>query len=533
MIDLIHKLISRSAQRTPNALSLSYQGQRISYASLSEQINQVAGGYLELGIGRNDRIAIYLEKRPEAVIAMFAASAAGAVFVPMNPLLKPDQVSYILTDCNVQILITSADRLRSLHKILPNCSELKYIIVLDANGKSLSESSQHLILWEQTRKVKSDLLPHLCIDTDMAAILYTSGSTGKPKGVVLSHRNMLAGAASVAQYLNNNSEDKILALLPLSFDYGFSQLTTAFSVGASVVLMNYLLPQDVIRILVEEKITCLAAVPPLWSQLIQLKWPLPSTLHALRYITNSGGAMPRTSLAALKNIFPDVEIYLMYGLTEAFRSSYLMPSEVDTRPDSIGKAIPGAELIVVNKAGQICAPNEAGELVHRGALVALGYWNDAQKTAERFRPVPGKLSGLTLPEIAVWSGDTVRMDEDGYLFFIGRDDDMIKVSGYRVSPLEVEEVVDQFEYVTEQVAIGVPHPVTGQAIILVVKQDQDRLLDATAIRKQCQVQLPAYLVPAYIEMMPESLPRNANGKIDRKLLQSHFYDFFNAEEKTH
>ena len=532
MIDLIHKLISQSAQRSPNSLALSYQGQQMSYASLSAQVTQVASAYLELGIQRHARVAIYLEKRPETVIAMFAASAAGAAFVPVNPILKPDQVSYILADCNVQILITSADRLRGLHKILPNCSELKCIIVLDSQGKALAESSLGLIPWEQFGKMKSNLAPHLCIDTDMAAILYTSGSTGKPKGVVLSHRNILAGAASVAQYLNNTSEDRILALLPFSFDYGFSQLTTAFSVGASVVLMNYLLPQDVVRILVEEKITGLAAVPPLWSQLIQLKWPSPSALQALRYITNSGGAMPRTSLAAVRNIFPAVEIYLMYGLTEAFRSSYLQPSEVDLRPDSIGKAIPGAELMVVNKAGQICAPNEEGELVHRGALVALGYWNDAQKTAERFRPVPGKLSGLTLPEIAVWSGDTVRMDEDGYLYFIGRDDDMIKVSGYRVSPLEVEEVVDQFEYTTEQVAIGVPHPVTGQAIVLVVKQNQDEPFDAAAIRKQCQVQLPAYLVPAHVEIMSESLPRNANGKIDRKLLQSRFFDYFNVDVKA-
>lgn len=526
MIDLIHKIIFQTAQRSPAAEALSYQGRQVSYASLSEQLNQLAAGYLELGVKRSDRVAIYLEKRPEAVIAMFAASAAGAVFVPVNPLLKPDQVAYILADCNVKILVTSADRLRSLHKILPSCPDLRCIIVVDATNKAPAETSLSVILWEQSLAMKSSLAPHRCIDTDMAAILYTSGSTGKPKGVVLSHRNLLAGATSVAEYLNNTSSDRILALLPFSFDYGFSQLTTAFSVGASVVLMNYLLPQDVVRVIVEEKITGMAAVPPLWMQLSLQKWPLPPALSTLRYITNSGGAMPRTTLAALRKIFPDAQVFLMYGLTEAFRSSYLSPAEVDARPDSIGKAIPGAELMVVNKAGQFCAPNEAGELVHRGALVALGYWNDAQKTAERFRPAPPILSGLTLPEIAVWSGDTVRMDEEGYLYFIGRDDDLIKVSGYRLSPLEVEEVVDQFDCVTEQVAIGVPHPVTGQAIVLVVKQDEEKLLNAGAIRKQCQVQLPAYLVPAHVEMMSENLPRNANGKIDRKLLQSRFHDFF-------
>lgn len=526
MIDLLHKIIFHTAQRSPAAEALSYQGQRLSYANLSGQVSQLACAYLAIGAERNDRIAVYLEKRPEAVIGMFAASAAGAVFVPVNPLLKPDQVAHILADCNVKILLTSADRLRSLHKILPLCPDLRCIIVLDAKGEILVDPSINVISWEQSGAMKSELAPHQCIDTDMAAILYTSGSTGKPKGVVLSHRNILAGAASVAEYLNNTSSDRILALLPFSFDYGFSQLTTAFSVGASVVLMNYLFPQDVVRVIIEEKITGLAAVPPLWSQLSQQQWPSPSALSTLRYITNSGGAMPRTSLATLRKIFPETQIYLMYGLTEAFRSSYLAPSEVDARPDCIGKAIPGAELMVINKAGQSCAPNEAGELVHRGALVALGYWNDAQKTAERFRPAPGILPGLTLPEIAVWSGDTVRMDEQGYLYFIGRDDDMIKVSGYRISPLEVEEVVDHFESVTEQVAIGVPHPVTGQAIVLVVRQHEETLLDAAAIRKQCQVQLPAYLVPAHVEMMSENLPRNANGKIDRKLLQLRFYDFF-------
>ncbi len=529
MLDLIHKIIFHTAQQSPTAEALSYQRQRISYASLAEQVSQLALAYLAMGAERNDRVAVYLEKRPEAVIGMFASSAAGAVFVPVNPLLKPDQVAYILADCNVKILLTSADRLRSLSKILPLCPDLRCIIVVDTNSKILAETSLSLISWEHALQMKTELAPHQCIDCDMAAILYTSGSTGKPKGVVLSHRNILVGATSVAEYLNNTSSDRILALLPFSFDYGFSQLTTAFSVGASVVLMNYLLPQDVVRVITEEKITGLAAVPPLWSQLSQQKWSLPSTLSTLRYITNSGGAMSRTMLTALRKIFPETQIYLMYGLTEAFRSTYLAPSEVDARPDSIGKAIPGAELMVINKAGQACAPNEAGELVHRGALVALGYWNDKEKTAERFRPAPGVLPGLTLPEIAVWSGDTVRMDADGYLYFIGRDDDMIKVSGYRVSPSEVEEVVDQFSYITEQVAIGVPHPATGQAIVLVVTQHEEKFLNVEAIRKQCQVQLPAYLVPAHIEILSESLPRNANGKIDRKLLQSRFYDFFQVD----
>jgi acyl-CoA ligase (AMP-forming) (exosortase A-associated) len=534
MIDLIHKLITHTAERVSHAEALSYQGQRVSYGSLSQQMEDLACAYLELGLGRSDRVAVFLEKRPETVTAMFAASAAGAVFVPINPLLKPDQVAYILNDCHVRLLVTSADRLRTLLPTLSSCTGLRHIILVDTNGKVLAETSAGSHAWESVMEKApaangKRLSAHQCIDTDMAAILYTSGSTGRPKGVVLSHRNLLAGAASVSEYLGNTENDRLLAVLPLSFDYGLSQLTTAFSVGASVVLMNYLFPQDVIRMIVDEKISGLAAVPPLWIQLSQQKWPAASELSALRYMTNSGGAMPGSTLSVLRKISPATQMYLMYGLTEAFRSSYLSPADVDARPDSIGKAIPGAELMVINKAGDLCAPNEPGELVHRGALVALGYWNDGEKTAERFRPVPRHLTGLPLPEIAVWSGDTVRMDEDGYLYFIGRDDDMIKVSGYRISPLEIEEVVDGFEHVSEQVAVGVPHPVMGQAIVLVVKPHGETSLTAATLRRDCQLRLPAYMVPSHIELVTENLPRNANGKIDRKLLQSRFIDLFDVK----
>lgn len=536
MIDLLHQLIVRSAQQTPQALALRYQGKELDYASLSEQVTQLAGAYLELGVARSERIAVYLEKRPETVLAMFAASAAGAVFVPVNPLLKPEQVAYILADCNVRVLVTSARRLAALGDILSQCPDLHTIIVLDAGdaGKIAGDIASNvksaptaltLLRWEQALALECSGAAHRCIDSDMAAILYTSGSTGKPKGVVLSHRNLLAGAASVAEYLANTSADRILAVLPLSFDYGLSQLTSAFSVGACVVLMNYLMPQDIVRAVSAEQITGLAAVPPLWLLLSQQKWPATSSL---RYLTNSGGAMPRTTLDAMRACFPGTEIFLMYGLTEAFRSSYLAPAELDRRPGSIGKAIPGVELMVISQHGQPCAVDEPGELVHRGALVALGYWNDREKTAERFRPVPALLPGLPLAEIAVWSGDTVRMDAEGFLYFIGRDDDMIKVSGYRISPTEVEEISARLDTLSELAAVGVAHPVTGQAIVLVVRQNAHHSLTPDSIRAACQAQFPAYMVPAHIQIEQQDLPRNPNGKIDRKALQLRFSDFFHG-----
>jgi acyl-CoA ligase (AMP-forming) (exosortase A-associated) len=369
------------------------------------------------------------------------------------------------------------------------------------------------------------------IDTDMAAILYTSGSTGKPKGVVLSHRNMVAGAKSVAQYLENRPQDRILSALPLSFDAGFSQLTTACHVGARVTLINYLMPRDVLDAVVQERITGLTAVPPLWIQLAQLKWPATVTEH-LRYIANTGGHMPKATLDRLRAALPKTLPYLMYGLTESFRSTYLPPAEIDRRPDSIGKAIPNAEVLVVREDGSLCAPGEAGELVHRGALVSMGYWNDIEKTAERFKPAPGRLTGLTTPELAVWSGDTVRIDEEGFLYFISRRDEMIKTSGYRVSPTEVEEVIYATKLAGEAAALGITHPVLGQAIVVVATARDGAELDSKELLAQCRQRLPAFMVPARIIERQGSLPRNPNGKIDRKALAEQLQGLFTDAAKS-
>jgi len=339
---------------------------------------------------------------------------------------------------------------------------------------------------------------------------------------VLSHKNMVTGARSVASYLGNHADDRLLAVLPFSFDYGLSQLTTAFSVGASVALMDYLLPRDVIRAVDRYNISGLAAVPPIWNQLAQLEWPESAT-SSLRYITNSGGAMPQATTTKLRTSLPRTQVFLMYGLTEAFRSTYLPPDQIDRRPDSIGKAIPNAEIMVVRQDGTECGPNEPGELVHRGSLVALGYWNDPTKTAERFKPSPGRPAGIPLQEIAVWSGDQVRCDEEGYLYFISRLDEMIKTSGYRVSPSEVEEVVYHLPGVKEAAAIGLPHPMIGQAILLVVHGDEH--LTEKDILGHCKKELPNFMVPQEILLLDE-MPHNQNGKIDRKQLSTEYATLF-------
>jgi acyl-coenzyme A synthetase/AMP-(fatty) acid ligase len=337
----------------------------------------------------------------------------------------------------------------------------------------------------------------------------------------------VAGGRSTASYLGNMSDDRILAVLPLSFDAGLSQLTTAFSVGASVVLMDYLLPRDVIRAVARYGITGLAAVPPLWNQLKGLEWPA-EAVQSLRYITNTGGAMPVPTTHALQRALPHTLIFLMYGLTESFRSTYLSPDQVSVRPESMGKAIPNAEILVINEEGRECAPHEPGELVHRGALVSLGYWNDPEKTAERFKPSPVQPPEIPNTELAVWSGDQVMKDEEGYLYFISRKDEMIKTSGYRVSPTEVEESAYASGLVAGAVAVGLPHAGLGQAILLIVTPGAEATASQDlqeALMAHCRRELPNFMVPGII-LARSALPHNQNGKIDRRMLLDEYQDIF-------
>ncbi|MCP5129896.1 MAG: acyl-CoA ligase (AMP-forming), exosortase A system-associated [Pseudomonadales bacterium] len=529
MSDLIHQFIAEQAALAPDATALLFKDQAYSYSELQAGVTAAANGLLALGVNCAERVAVYLPKQPETLFGLFGAAAAGACFVPVNPLLKPRQVAYILAHCNVRVLITSSQRLKQLEEVLGDCKDLATIVVVEQQAPPAA-GRQAVLSYPDFTAGRCAVPPHRRIDTDMAAILYTSGSTGNPKGVVLSHRNMVAGARSVASYLGNTSQDRVLAVLPLSFDAGLSQLTTAFSVGASVVLMDYLLPRDVIRAVAQYGVTGLGAVPPLWNQLVGLDWP-PQAVASLRYITNTGGAMPVPTTRALQRALPDTRIFLMYGLTEAFRSTYLPPDQVDTRPESMGKAIPNAEILVVGQDGKECAPGEPGELVHRGALVSLGYWNDPEKTAERFKPAPGRPPEIPTTELAVWSGDQVMKDEEGYLYFISRKDEMIKTSGYRVSPTEVEEVAYASGLVAGAVALGLRHDTLGQAIALVVSH-HGTAPDLEQVREQllahCRRELPNFMVPQAV-IVRDNLPHNQNGKIDRRALAGEYSTIFQDE----
>jgi acyl-CoA ligase (AMP-forming) (exosortase A-associated) len=532
MVYLAHQLITDAAQRTPEAPALLFKQSRVSYRSIDDAVARFSHGLIDLGLTMGGRVAVYLPKRFETVVAFFGTMAAGGVMVPVNPYLKPAQIEHILTDCEVEVLVTSRQRLAHLCDLLTNMPLLRSVVVVDEAGDtSVDEAAAcpvHCRDWA-SMLMDEGRPGRLRIDSDVAAILYTSGSTGKPKGVILSHRNLVAGAQSVASYLENSPDDRLLAVLPFSFDYGFSQLTTAFSVGASVVLMDYLLPRDVIDAVARKGVTGLAAVPPLWNQLAALNWP-DAAVQNLRYLTNSGGVMRPEVTRRLRDKLPNTDIFLMYGLTEAFRSTYLRPELVTERPDSIGQAIPNADVQVVRPDGSACDPGEPGELVHRGALVAMGYWNDPAETARRFRPAPGQPTGLPQPESAVWSGDTVYRDIDGFLYFVGRDDEMIKTSGYRVSPSEIETVAFDINGVEQAVAIGVDHPELGQVIVLIVEAAEGQL-DEAALMMHCRHVLPSFMVPARI-VAASDLPRGENGKIDRQLVARQYgqaYDVMSQE----
>ena len=522
---LLHELPARAAACWPARAALTVGGQHLAYADLFSQVERCAASLLALGLARGARVAVYLEKRVETVVASFAAPAAGGVLVPVNPLLKATQVAHILQDAGVAVLVTSAPRLAALAPVLAACPELRHVVVCDdlvpaAPGPWPVGLGLHA--WHNIPAHPPAEWPTV-LESDVAVIFYTSGSTGQPKGVVLTHRNLVAGASSVAGYLHNQADDTLLAALPLSFDAGFSQLTTAFLVGARVVLLNYLLPRDVLQAMVRERVTGLTAVPPLYIQLAGLEWPDGVAQH-LRYWANTGGRMPRATLERLRHLVPGAQPYLMYGLTEAFRSTYLPPAEVDRRPDSIGRAIPNAEVRVLREDGSECAVDEPGELVHRGPLVALGYWNRPEETARRFKPWPSALlpagGDWLAPERAVYSGDTVRRDAEGFLYFVGRRDEMMKTSGYRVSPTEVEEALYASGLVAEALVYAVPDEVLGSAICAAVLASRNASghtdEDSAAVLAHCREHLPAFMLPKALNWVDQPLPRSPNGKLDRQ-----------------
>jgi acyl-CoA ligase (AMP-forming) (exosortase A-associated) len=504
----------------PDSAALRIKDRVYSYQTLNIRIGRLAKFLADQGFAAGDRVATWLPKTELACLMPLATVRAGLVHVPVNPLLKPAQVRHILEDSGARGLVTAKVRAGQLQESwgenLPLVLSLSkhgldkpHYDKLSANGVLCFEESEILAILDDEKSESLPPLPAITDTNTLAAILYTSGSTGRPKGVMLSHANLSLGAVSVAQYLELAADDVTLAVLPLSFDYGQNQLFSTWQAGGCVVPLDYLTPRDVIKACAKYQVTTLAAVPPLWVQLAEQAWPSEATA-SVRRLTNSGGALTPSLVKTLRSIFcGKTRIFAMYGLTEAFRSTYLDPDLIDANPTSIGKAIPFAEIMVVAKDGSEAAPNEHGELVHSGPLVAQGYWQDAEKTAERFKPAP---DWSHYGGIAVWSGDTIWRDEDGLIYFVGRDDAMIKTSGNRVSPTEVEEAAIESGLVAEACALGRKDERLGEAIVLFVRGVAGE--DEVALAAHMKTTLPNFMQPADYVWLDE-FPKNANGKLDR------------------
>ena len=483
----------------PAASALNGRSGHYSYAELEQALARLAGWLAGFALEPGARVASWVAKGPVAALMPLAAPRAGLIHVPINPLLKHRQVAHILADSGAALLIGTAARIDSLERgDVPVGCQLH------------REDDAACAMSGGDGIGPSDADPQA-----LAAILYTSGSTGRPKGVMLTHANLWLGAVAVADYLRLAPDDRTACVLPFSFDYGQNQLFSTWHAGGCVYPLDYLTPRDVLKLVDRRDITTLAGVPPLWVQLAELEWPA-DIAGKLRRLTNSGGALTRPLVARLRALFPHAALYPMYGLTEAFRSTYLPPALVDDHPDSMGRAIPFAEILVVRPDGSVTDDDEPGELVHCGPLVAQGYWRDADRTAQRFRPAPAasRYGGM-----AVWSGDTVRRDAQGLLYFVGRDDAMIKSAGNRISPTEIEEAAVAVPGVAEAVALGIADERLGQAVRLLLRGDDRAIIDAVATH--LKTELPNFMQPKDIIVLPE-FPRNPNGKIDRvALAQEH------------
>lgn len=465
----------------------------LSYKDLRSRVSRLAGWLSARVPEKGARVATWAAKGELTCLMPLATARAGLVHVPINPLLKHAQVAHILADSGAHLLIGTPARISTLEQLdIPDfcetIGESDALAEAQAPGPSLE---------------RSDADPD-----DLAAILYTSGSTGRPKGVMLSHANMWLGAESVATYLGLQPDDRTLAVLPLSFDYGQNQLLSSWYAGACVAPLDYLTPRDVIKAVEKHGVTTLAAVPPLWVQLTELDWP-EQTRGRLRRLTNSGGALTPDLVRRLRALFPQARLFAMYGLTEAFRSTFLDPALIDRHPTSMGKEIPHAEILVINDKGDVAADEEEGELVHCGPLVAQGYWQDAERTAERYKPAP---DASRYGGVAVWSGDRVRRDAQGLLYFVGRRDAMIKSAGNRISPQEIEEAALATGLVAEAVALGVADDRLGQAVHLVVRA---KTSDAESqLPRKLMQELPNFMQPKQIHWR-KAMPVGPNGKLDR------------------
>jgi amino acid adenylation domain-containing protein len=489
---LVHHFLEATASRRPDKTALVCEGRRLTYAALDSLASGLAAGLRAAGVGRGDRVVIFLDNSVEAVVALFAALKAGGVFVIVNPTTKADKVAYIVANCRAAAVVTDERRRAAVADHLAALPRPPALVPPRAEPAARGPAPP-------------------TIDVDLAGLIYTSGSTGRPKGVMTTHLNVVTAATSITTYLENTEDDVIVNVLPLAFDYGLYQVLMAFKVGATLVLeRSFTYPWALIDTIVREGVTGFPIVPTILAILLQLDLGRVD-FSRLRYLTSTAAALPAAHIRRLRALFPHVAIYSMYGLTECKRVSYLPPTELDRRITSAGIAIPNTEVYIVDEHDRRVEPGVVGELVVRGSHVTAGYWELPEETETRFRPGPRP------GERVLYTGDLFRMDTEGYLYFVGRRDDIIKTRGEKVSPREVEEVLHAHPAVAEAAVMGVPDPLLGEAIRAVLTLRAGATASAADVLRHCRARLEDFMVPRQVEFV-EQLPRTATGKVARREL---------------
>ena len=510
-VPLLHDYLLHAARTLSEKIALVCMKQRVTYGELDARSNALAHSLIAAGVKRGDRVVVFANNTVETVVSFWAALKANAVVSIVNPLTKSDKLHYLLEDCRPTALITDQHIYSVFAEPARACAHLRRVIVSGAIDDAKLAGLPHAQRWADALAGGNRAAPpaRTCIDIDLAAIIYTSGSTGDPKGVMLTHRNMISAGTSIASYLELQEDEVILGVLPLAFDYGLYQMIMAFRTGARLVLeRSFTFPAQILNLMIEEGVTGFPGVPTIFSILAELKTLKDYDLSKIRYVTNTAAALPVKHILMLKDIFPAARIYSMYGLTECKRCTYLPPKDIARKPSSVGIAIPNTEMWIVDEDGNKVGPGIVGQLVIRGATVMSGYWEKPEATARKLKP--GPLPG----ELVLYTGDHCKMDEEGYLYFVGRMDDVIKSRGEKVAPKEVENVLMNIPGVKEAAVIGVPDEILGQAVKAFVVLEKGVTLTEKQLQKECQSRLENFMVPKYIVAVP-SLPKTDTGKIKK------------------
>jgi amino acid adenylation domain-containing protein len=508
----LQDFLEHTAARLPEKVALVARDQRLTYAQLDRQANALARALQLSGVERGDRVLLFFDNTPEAIISFWAALKANAVPSLVSAQTRKDKLVYYLDDMRAKALVTDSQLRAVWEPSLPGRTHLSAVIVSGANVE-MNAPPVPVQSWREAidrGAAQGDGPPRRAnLDLDLAALIYTSGSTGDPKGVMLTHRNMLTAGTSITTYLQMQEDDVVLCAIPLAFDYGLYQMLMSFKVGARLVLeRNFAFPAQVLKVMEHEKVTGFPGVPTMFAMLVELDVSK-FDLSSLRYVTNTAAGLPVKHITMLRQLFPQARLYSMYGLTECKRCTYLPPEDVDRKPATVGIAIPNTELWLVDEQDRRVGPNVVGQLVIRGATVMKGYWEKPEATAKKLRP--GPLPG----EQVLYTGDLCKLDDEGYLTFVGRMDDIIKTRGEKVAPREVENALIAVEGVKEVAVVGVPDPLLGQAVKAFVVLQQGAEVSERTLVVACQQKLEAFMVPKQIEFR-EGLPKSANGKIDKR-----------------